>query len=102
MACPGGCIGGGGQPVPSEKEIREKRAEGLYRIDKNKKIKRADENPIVKARYFFDEWIKSSPEERNKLINDVRKVPRFTSDAFWRVFNKYKKDYNEANKEVKK
>ena len=62
----------------------------------------SDENPIVKARYFFDEWIKSSPEERNKLINDVRKVPRFTSDAFWRVFNKYKKDYNEANKEVKK
>jgi len=51
MACPGGCIGGGGQPVPCDKEIRKKRAEGLYRIDKNKKIKRADENPIVKKVY---------------------------------------------------
>lgn len=51
MACPGGCIGGGGQPVPSDGELREKRAEGLYRIDKTKKMKRADENPIVKKVY---------------------------------------------------
>jgi iron-only hydrogenase group A len=46
MACPGGCIGGGGQPVPTTEEIRRKRADGLYLIDKNKKIRKAHENPI--------------------------------------------------------
>lgn len=51
MACPGGCIGGGGQPLPTNKEIRDKRAEGLYRIDKKKKIRFAHENPILKEIY---------------------------------------------------
>jgi hypothetical protein len=37
MACPGGCIGGGGQPLPTTQEIREKRAASLYQIDKSKK-----------------------------------------------------------------
>ena len=47
MACFGGCIGGGGQPVPTDKFIREKRAKALYRIDKGKKIRLAHKNPIV-------------------------------------------------------
>ena len=44
MACPGGCIGGGGQPIPTTPEIRKKRIEALYKIDKNKKIRKAHEN----------------------------------------------------------
>ena len=51
MACPGGCIGGGGQPVPTDEFIRRKRAEGLYAIDKDKKIRKAHENPILKQVY---------------------------------------------------
>jgi iron-only hydrogenase group A len=51
MACPGGCIGGGGQPVPTDEFIRRKRAEGLYVIDKDKKIRKAHENPILKQVY---------------------------------------------------
>jgi iron-only hydrogenase group A len=47
MACPGGCIGGGGQPIPTTKEIRQKRVEGLYRIDKFKGIRKAHDNPEV-------------------------------------------------------
>lgn len=47
MACPGGCIGGGGQPVPTNSEIRRKRADALYQIDENLKIKTAHENPEV-------------------------------------------------------
>ena len=57
MACPGGCIGGGGQPVPTNSEIRLKRAKSLYSIDTKKKIRTADENPIVKKiykEYFID------------------------------------------------
>lgn len=51
MACPGGCIGGGGQPVPVDKEIRKKRAAGLYTIDKEKKIRLAHRSPIVENLY---------------------------------------------------
>ncbi|MCD4693788.1 [FeFe] hydrogenase, group A [bacterium] len=47
MACPGGCIGGGGQPIPTTKEIREKRIQALYKIDKGKKIRKAHENKGV-------------------------------------------------------
>lgn len=56
MACPGGCIGGGGQPVPIDAKIRESRTKGLYRIDGRKKIRLAHHNPIIKKIYqeFFE------------------------------------------------
>lgn len=47
MACPGGCIGGGGQPIPTTQEIRKKRIEALYKIDKNRRIRKAHENKSV-------------------------------------------------------
>ncbi|MDD5750731.1 MAG: [Fe-Fe] hydrogenase large subunit C-terminal domain-containing protein [Candidatus Pacebacteria bacterium] len=51
MACPGGCIGGGGQPMPVSSEIRQARADGLYQIDKKLRQRTADENPAVKQVY---------------------------------------------------
>jgi len=51
MACPGGCIGGGGQPVPQDGKIRQKRAESLYNIDSQSEVRIAHENPIVKEVY---------------------------------------------------
>jgi len=55
MACSGGCIGGGGQPMPIDDEIRESRIKTLYQIDEKKKIRKAHENPVVKKVYkeFF-------------------------------------------------
>ncbi|MDD5071500.1 MAG: [FeFe] hydrogenase, group A [Patescibacteria group bacterium] len=47
MACPGGCIGGGGQPIPTTDEIRKKRMDALYKLDKSKKIRKAHENKGV-------------------------------------------------------
>lgn len=47
MACPGGCIGGGGQPIPTNDEIRKKRMEALYKHDKGLKMRKAHENPGV-------------------------------------------------------
>lgn len=44
MACPGGCVGGGGQIIPTSKEIIKKRMVGLYNIDKNEKIRTAHDN----------------------------------------------------------
>ena len=44
MSCPDGCIGGGGQPIPTTAEIRRKRLEALYRIDAKSEIRGAHEN----------------------------------------------------------
>jgi NADH-quinone oxidoreductase subunit G/NADP-reducing hydrogenase subunit HndD len=51
MACPGGCLGGGGQPVPTNLDIRKKRAESLYREDEGKTIRKSHENPAIVALY---------------------------------------------------
>ena len=51
MACPGGCLGGGGQPVPTNKEIREKRAKAIYQEDAGKQIRKSHENPEVVGIY---------------------------------------------------
>ncbi len=47
MACPGGCIAGGGQPKPTNREIVEKRMQAIYLNDKNKKIRKSHENPAI-------------------------------------------------------
>ncbi|OFX83187.1 MAG: ferredoxin [Bacteroidetes bacterium GWF2_33_16] len=47
MGCPGGCIGGGGQPIPTTPEIRKKRAEAIYREDEGMKLRKSHENPEV-------------------------------------------------------
>jgi len=44
MSCPGGCIGGGGQPAPVSSEIRAKRMAALYSIDSKQEVRRAHEN----------------------------------------------------------
>ena len=51
MACPGGCLGGGGQPVPTNEEIRKKRASSLYLEDRNKPIRKSHQNPAIIALY---------------------------------------------------
>ena len=52
MACPGGCVNGGGQPRSCDNSaIKEERAEGLYVEDKNLKIRRSHENPDIVKLY---------------------------------------------------
>lgn len=51
MCCPGGCIGGGGQPIPTNKEIREKRSAGIYRADLAMPMRKSHDNPAVQALY---------------------------------------------------
>jgi NADH-quinone oxidoreductase subunit G/NADP-reducing hydrogenase subunit HndD len=51
MCCPGGCIGGGGQPIPTTHEIREKRAAGIYSADLSLPLRKSHENPAVQALY---------------------------------------------------
>ncbi len=51
MCCPGGCIGGGGQPIPTTNEIRQKRIEAIYRADAGMPLRKSHENPAVKTLY---------------------------------------------------
>lgn len=51
MACPGGCLGGGGQPIPVTPEIRARRLEAIYNEDRGKPIRKSHQNPEVVALY---------------------------------------------------
>jgi NADH-quinone oxidoreductase subunit G len=51
MACPGGCIGGAGQPVSREPDIRRRRAQGLYAVDKGLDLHKSQENHFVTECY---------------------------------------------------
>lgn len=51
MACPSGCLGGGGQPIPTNAEIRKQRMEAIYKRDKNLPYRKSHENPAVKKVY---------------------------------------------------
>ncbi len=52
MSCPGGCIGGGGQPYHhGDDSVLRKRAEAIYREDANKPIRKSHENPYIKELY---------------------------------------------------
>ncbi|MGF7137876.1 NADH-dependent [FeFe] hydrogenase, group A6 [Roseimarinus sediminis] len=51
MACPGGCLGGGGQPIPTNPEIREKRALAIYAEDADMPLRKSHENPEIMKIY---------------------------------------------------
>jgi NADH-quinone oxidoreductase subunit G len=47
MACPGGCVGGGGQPIGFDMAMRDLRGETLYKEDKSLPVRRSHENPSI-------------------------------------------------------
>ncbi|KLO23719.1 MULTISPECIES: NADH-dependent [FeFe] hydrogenase, group A6 [unclassified Marinitoga] len=61
MACPGGCIGGGGQPIPTNEEVLLKRMESIYEIDYDSKLRKSHENPAVKE--LYKEFLKEPNSE---------------------------------------
>jgi NADH-quinone oxidoreductase subunit G/[NiFe] hydrogenase diaphorase moiety small subunit/NADP-reducing hydrogenase subunit HndD len=69
MACPGGCIGGGGQPIPTNDEIRKKRIEAIYKEDEGKPIRKSHENPEIKK--IYEEFLTSGPlgHKSHKLLH---------------------------------
>ena len=56
MACPGGCVGGGGQPIHDGQELAFTRGQNLYYLDKNAKLRFSHENPDILQMYdeFFE------------------------------------------------
>ncbi len=59
MGCPGGCIGGGGQPIPTNAEIRAKRAEAIYKEEAGLPIRKSHENPHVT--YIYENFLTDGP-----------------------------------------
>lgn len=60
MACPGGCINGGGQPIVdaytrSVVDVKAQRAKALYSEDENSAIRKSHENPVIKQ--LYDEYL---------------------------------------------
>ncbi len=83
MACPGGCIGGGGQPYPPpgvkvlDPELLRMRAGALYAIDGAKKLRRSHENPAVKM--LYDEFLeRPGSRKAHELLHTsyTAKLPR--------------------------
>jgi iron-only hydrogenase group A len=68
MTCPGGCLGGGGQPIPTDEEIRLKRAESIYLEDKHKPLRKSHENPEIQ--YLYQHFLqKPLSEQAHHLLH---------------------------------
>ena len=73
MACPGGCVMGGGQPIKSSKDratidIRGKRAGALYTIDEKSTIRKSHENPVLKK--IYEEYLgEAGGHKAHKLLH---------------------------------
>ena len=73
MACPGGCVMGGGQPIKSSKirreiDVRKLRADSLYSIDEKSVIRKSHENPVIKQ--IYEEYLEEPGSYRaHKLLH---------------------------------
>ena len=73
MACPGGCVMGGGQPIKSSKirsevDVRKLRADSLYSIDEKSTIRKSHENPVIKK--IYEEYLETPGSYRaEKLLH---------------------------------
>ena len=75
MACPGGCVMGGGQPIKSSKirsevDVRAKRANALYTIDEKSVLRKSHENPIVKK--IYEEYLEKPGSYRAEKLLHTR------------------------------
>jgi len=73
MACPGGCMGGGGQPISCDDNVLEKRQRAIYQIDSNKKLRKSHENPYIKK--IYDDYLGNPGSEiAHKLLHTKYKA----------------------------
>ena len=69
MACPGGCLGGGGMPIPTSPEIRAARAKAIYAEDEAYEVRKSYENPAVVK--LYQEFLTDGPcgHKAHKLLH---------------------------------
>jgi len=77
MCCPGGCIGGGGQPIPTTMETRAERIRAIYEVDRSLPLRKSHENPAIKRLYM--EFLKEPLGEKSHelLHTHYRRRPLF-------------------------
>ncbi len=69
MACPGGCVNGGGQPTScSNAKVKEERAQGLYTEDKNLSVRRSHENPDI-IKLYENDLEKAGSHKAHELLH---------------------------------
>ena len=74
MACPGGCLGGGGQPIPTNPEIRQCRAVAIYAEDEGMPLRKSHENPeIIK---IYNDFLGHPLSEVSHHLLHTRYTPR--------------------------
>lgn len=74
MCCPGGCIGGGGQPIPTDTTIRSRRIEGTYQVDAAMQYRKSHENPAVKA--LYQEFLEKPLGHKSHALLHTEYTPR--------------------------
>jgi iron-only hydrogenase group A len=74
MACPGGCLGGGGQPIPTSPEIRQKRMEAIYVEDAEMPMRKSHENPEIVA--IYKEFLGEPLGEKSHHLLHTHYTPR--------------------------
>jgi iron only hydrogenase large subunit-like protein len=74
MACPGGCVGGGGQPLGFDMPLRALRGQGLYKEDKSLPIRRSHQNPGIER--IYREYLGEPLGERSHHLLHTRYVSR--------------------------
>lgn len=69
MACPGGCLGGGGMPIPTNREIRAARARAIYAEDESSEVRKSYENPVIAQ--IYSEFLTDGPlgHKSHKLLH---------------------------------
>ncbi len=70
MTCPGGCIGGGGQPRYTDDAVRLARINAIYKEDAGKKLRKSHKNPQVQA--LYDEFLKAPLGEKSHHLLHTR------------------------------
>lgn len=74
MTCPGGCIGGGGQPRYTNNQVRQARIDAIYREDEGKKLRKSHENPdLVK---LYEEFLGKPLGEKSHHLLHTQYTPR--------------------------
>ena len=74
MCCPGGCIGGGGQPYPTNEEIRKKRIEAIYAEDEGMPMRKSHDNPAVKQ--LYEEFLGEPLSHKSHELLHTHYTPR--------------------------
>jgi len=78
MACPGGCIGGGGQPIEKTAETKQIRVDAIYRVDQGMKLRKSHENPGVKQ--LYEEFLGEPLGEKSHQLLHTHYKARFPKE----------------------